>query len=150
MWQTKCASAVPKNLGLGFDFRPCSEGNCLTGRPQSVVFLIHIFARDVLVRKKLEIEKTKPIFIISVLKLSTRWAQFVRFPTFLLIKLLREKNAFVKKKLFSSHLLLKLLHVLTILWIFYHTYQIGCGNRDLILALVLGQTSCLFICRNSL
>ena len=23
MWQTKCASAVSINLGLGFDFRPC-------------------------------------------------------------------------------------------------------------------------------
>ena len=31
-------------------------------------FLIHLFARDVLVMKKLEIEKTKPTFIISVLK----------------------------------------------------------------------------------
>ena len=37
MWQTKYASAVPKDLGLGFDFRPCSEGNFLNGRPQSVV-----------------------------------------------------------------------------------------------------------------
>ena len=24
---------VPKNLGLGFDFRPCSEGDFLIGRP---------------------------------------------------------------------------------------------------------------------
>ena len=31
-------------------------------------FLIHLFARDVSVMKKLEIEKTKPTFIISVLK----------------------------------------------------------------------------------
>ena len=31
-------------------------------------FLIHVFARDVLVMKKLEIEKAKPTFIISVLK----------------------------------------------------------------------------------
>ena len=30
--------------------------------------LLHLFARDVLVMKKLEIEKTKPTFIISVLK----------------------------------------------------------------------------------
>ena len=37
MWQTKYALAVPKNLGLGFYFRPCSEGNFLTGRPQSVL-----------------------------------------------------------------------------------------------------------------
>ena len=34
MWQTKYASAVPKNLG--FDFWPCSEGDFLTGRPLSV------------------------------------------------------------------------------------------------------------------
>ena len=36
MWQTKYASAVPKLLGVGVDFRPCSEGNFLTGRPKSV------------------------------------------------------------------------------------------------------------------
>ena len=27
------ALAVPKHLGLGVDFRPCSEGDFLTGRP---------------------------------------------------------------------------------------------------------------------
>ena len=32
MWQTKYASAVPKNLGVGVDFRPCSEGDFFTGR----------------------------------------------------------------------------------------------------------------------
>ena len=37
MWQTKYASAVPINLGLGLDFQPCSEGDFLTGRPQSVI-----------------------------------------------------------------------------------------------------------------
>ena len=26
MWQTKYAAAVPKNLGLGLNLRPCSEG----------------------------------------------------------------------------------------------------------------------------
>ena len=36
---------------------------------EGIFFLIHLFARDVLVMKKLEIEKTKPTFIISVLKL---------------------------------------------------------------------------------
>ena len=30
--------------------------------------LIHIFARGILLKKKLEIEKTKPTFLISVLK----------------------------------------------------------------------------------
>ena len=33
MWQTKYASEVPKNLGVGVDFRPRSEGDFLTGRP---------------------------------------------------------------------------------------------------------------------
>ena len=33
MWQTKYASAVPKNLGVGVDFRPFSEDDFLTGRP---------------------------------------------------------------------------------------------------------------------
>ena len=29
----KLCLAVPKNLGVGVDFRPCSEGDFLTGRP---------------------------------------------------------------------------------------------------------------------
>ena len=33
MWQTKYASAELKNLGLGLNFRPCSEGYFLSGRP---------------------------------------------------------------------------------------------------------------------
>ena len=33
MWKTKYASALPKNLGLGLNFRPCSEGYFLSGRP---------------------------------------------------------------------------------------------------------------------
>ena len=37
MWQTNYASAVPKTLGVGVSFRPCSEGYFLSGRPQSVV-----------------------------------------------------------------------------------------------------------------
>ena len=35
---------------------------------EGIFLLIHLFARDVLGMKKLEIEKTKPSFIISVLK----------------------------------------------------------------------------------
>ena len=31
-----------------------------------IFFLVHIFARDILVEKKLEFQKTKPTFIISV------------------------------------------------------------------------------------
>ena len=37
MWQTKYALAVSKNLGLGFDFWPCSEGDFLTGCTYSVI-----------------------------------------------------------------------------------------------------------------
>ena len=39
-------------------------------------FLIHLFARDVLVMEKLEIEKTKPNFIMSVLKVEN-WVVLV-------------------------------------------------------------------------
>ena len=35
---------------------------------EGIFFIIHLFARDVSVLKKLEIEKTQPTFIISVLK----------------------------------------------------------------------------------
>ena len=35
---------------------------------EGIFFLIHLFAPDVFVMKKLEIEKTKPTFIVSVLK----------------------------------------------------------------------------------
>ena len=31
--ETKYASTVPKNLKVGVDFRPCSEGDILTRRP---------------------------------------------------------------------------------------------------------------------
>ena len=41
MWQTKNALAVPKNLGLGLNFWPCSEGYFLSGRPQSVSISIN-------------------------------------------------------------------------------------------------------------
>ena len=36
MWHTKYTSAVPKNLGVGVDFRPCSESDFLTGHSWSV------------------------------------------------------------------------------------------------------------------
>ena len=38
---------------------------------EGILFLVHFFARDVLVMKKLEIKKTKPTFIISILKVET-------------------------------------------------------------------------------
>ena len=40
MWQTKYAAAIPKNLGVGVNFRPCSEGYFLSGRPESVLCTI--------------------------------------------------------------------------------------------------------------
>jgi hypothetical protein len=33
MWQTKYALAVPKSLGVGVNFRLCSEGYFLSGHP---------------------------------------------------------------------------------------------------------------------
>ena len=36
MWHRKHTLVVPKNLGVGVDFRPYREGNILTGRPCSV------------------------------------------------------------------------------------------------------------------
>ena len=36
MWQTRYALAIPKNLGVGVDFRLYSEGDFLTGRLSSV------------------------------------------------------------------------------------------------------------------
>jgi len=38
---------------------------------EGIFFLLQLFARDVLVMKKLEIEKTKPTFIISTFKTDT-------------------------------------------------------------------------------
>ena len=38
MWQTKYALVVPKNLGVGVDFWPCSEGEFFTGLSQSMLF----------------------------------------------------------------------------------------------------------------
>ena len=35
---------------------------------ECILFLVYLYARDILVMKKLEIEKTKPTFIKSVLK----------------------------------------------------------------------------------
>ena len=36
MWQTKYASAAPKNLGVRVVFWPCSVGDFLNGRPHFV------------------------------------------------------------------------------------------------------------------
>ena len=41
-----------------------------------IFFLVHLFARDVLLMKKLEIEKTKPTFIVPVLKVD-KWVVLV-------------------------------------------------------------------------
>ena len=41
MWQTKYAAATPKNLGLGLNFWPCSEGCSPSGRPQSVLWQVY-------------------------------------------------------------------------------------------------------------
>ena len=60
---------------------------------EGIFFLIHLYARDVLVMKKLEIDKTKPTFIISVLKVEY-WLVLVSSISnfFLLKKLLWQIN----------------------------------------------------------
>ena len=45
MWQTKYASAVPKNLGLGSNFWPCSEGNFFSGRLTTVSMYVCVGSR---------------------------------------------------------------------------------------------------------
>ena len=53
-----------------FNHRDCNKRRNTKAEllQEGIFFLIHLFARDVLVMKKLEIEKTKPTFILSVLK----------------------------------------------------------------------------------
>ena len=58
-WLMWCLRALLMHLFIATKAELLKEG---------IFFLIHLFARDILVMKKLEIEKTKPTFIISVLK----------------------------------------------------------------------------------
>ena len=56
--------------------------------------LIHLFAGEVLLVKKLEIEETKTTQYSTFKTDIKKWAQFFQFPTFLLTKSLREGNLF--------------------------------------------------------
>ena len=40
MWQAKYASAILKHLGVGLNYRPCSEDYFLFGRPWSVGLIL--------------------------------------------------------------------------------------------------------------
>ena len=57
-----------------------------------ICFLIDLFARDVLVMKKLEIKKAKLTFIILVLKVEYYLGGLSFYPIFLLRKLLWQIN----------------------------------------------------------
>ena len=46
MWQTKYASAVPKNLELGLNFRLCREGYFLSGRPWILVKITRLWQQQ--------------------------------------------------------------------------------------------------------
>ena len=76
MWQTKYASAVPMNLGVGMDFRPCSEGNFLTECPYSVAMLMLkalVFKEEVLSEHYTHLFrslKLNKIEVTSILKLA--------------------------------------------------------------------------------
>ena len=79
MWQTKYASAVTKNLGVGVDFRPFSEGYFFSGRPQSVFPTKLSESEPIKCRKKHE-DWTQPIslmiercIIYSVKKSKAPW-----------------------------------------------------------------------------
>ena len=68
---------------------------------ESIFFLIHLFARDILVMKKLEIEKTKPTFInlnkhMDGAKI-TSWKNFIKEYCLLL-----EMNTSLDWQLFHS------------------------------------------------
>ena len=80
MWQTKYASAVPKNFGVGMDFQPCSEGNFLTECPYSVALLMLkalVFKEEVLSEHYTHLFrslKLNKIEVTSILKVSkTTW-----------------------------------------------------------------------------
>ena len=45
---------------------------------EGIFLLIHLFDRDVLAMKKLEIKKTKPTFIKSVEKCLSNWKDYTR------------------------------------------------------------------------
>ena len=59
-----------KNIWSFFPSEPFTLDRSIVRHPvqEGIFFFIHSFARDVLVMEKLEIEKTKPTFIKSVLK----------------------------------------------------------------------------------
>ena len=60
--------ALPKNLGLGLNFRPCSEGYFLSGRPQSVAHSFHQIVTITLTIAKIEMSLSIGIrFDISLL-----------------------------------------------------------------------------------
>ena len=62
---------------------------------EGTFFLIHLFARDFLVMKKLEIKKTKPTFMLSVLKVEYQVVLVSSISNFLIIKLLWQINGWV-------------------------------------------------------
>ena len=74
-WTLNTASALQSTYSkikvlwtlIKFDWNKVTKAELLE---EGIFFLIDLFARDVLVMKKLEIEKTKPTFIVSVLKVA--------------------------------------------------------------------------------
>ena len=52
-----------------------------------IFFLVHLFAREILLLKKLEIEKTKPTFIISVLKVEYQVGLVFSISNFFMLKI---------------------------------------------------------------
>ena len=85
MWQAKYALAVPKNLGVGVNFRPCSEGYFLSGHPQSVKIyinwnpLLYLYTSTMFVDipdiPEVRISNTQPELIMFYLNLNLKDAE---------------------------------------------------------------------------
>ena len=95
MWQTKYALAVPKILGLGVDFRPCSEGDFLTGRPQSVLLTI----KGIQNHKGSITLKESYLPIIRVFL----WLRIGKYFNFFLFYVLKDERNFILNTLLSLY-----------------------------------------------
>ena len=66
---------------------------------EGIFFLIHLFSREVLVIKKLAIKKTKPTFIISVLKVDITKVGLVFLISNFFITKMSLANKWTRKKI---------------------------------------------------
>ena len=70
MWQSKYASVIPINLGLGFDVRPCSEGLCSPWYAVSPLSEILLSRLRLIIRPNFSQHKSTNFDVIYCLELS--------------------------------------------------------------------------------